>query len=176
MTKFDDIYEIAADNYGLVTTAEAEAAGVTRVEVARYAAQGRLERRARGVYRLVRWVPTPYDRFAEAVAVVGAGAVLYGEGVLAMLELANANPRRVPVAVDDRVRKTVPAWVEVVRPREAGRRASYMGVPCQHVADAILACRGKIMDERLAQAATDARREGWIDASEERRIREELGA
>jgi len=43
------------------------------------------------------------------------------------------------------------------------------------VADAILACRGRIMDERLIQAAADARREGWIDKAEERRLRKELG-
>lgn len=175
MTKFDDIYEIAADNYGLVTSAEAADAGVTRAELSRYARDGRLERRGRGVYRLVRWVPTPYDRFAEAVAHVGDGAVLYGEGVLAMLELAFANPRAISVATPKRVRKGLPAWVEVVHKDDIGRQAAYMGIPCQHVADAILACRGRIMDERLIQAAADARREGWIDKAEERRLRKELG-
>ena len=174
MTKFDYIYEIAADNYGLVTTAEAEAAGVTRVEIARYATQGRLDRRARGIYRLTKWVPTPYDRFAEAVAIVGGDALLYGEGVLAMLELANANPRKIPVVTHRRVRKGIPAWVEVLQLRDVGGSASYMGIPCQCVVDAILACRGKIMDERLVQAAINARREGWIDIEEEREIREEL--
>jgi len=175
MTKFEDIYYIAVDNYGLVTSAEATNAGVTRAELSRYAGDGRLERRGWGVYRLVKWVPTPYDRFAEAVALVGEGAVLYGEGVLAMLELAFANPRAIPVATSRRVRKELPAWVELVNADDIGARTSYMGVPCQHVADAILACRGRIMDERLASAATDARREGWIDKAEERRLKRKLG-
>ena len=53
MTHFDDIYEIAADNYGLVTFAEAREAGATGGELGRWVAQGRLERRGRGTYRLV---------------------------------------------------------------------------------------------------------------------------
>ena len=174
MAKFDDIYEIAADNYGLITSGEAASAAVTRTELSRFASDGRLERRGRGVYRLVRWVPTPYDRFAEAVALVGEGAVLYGEGVLAMLELALVNPRAIPVATPRRVRKSLPAWVKVLRTDAVGRTASYFGIPCQHAADAILACKGRIMGERLIQAATDARREGWIDKAEERRLRKEL--
>ena len=51
MAKIDDIYA-AADDYGLVTTAEARALGVSDAEVVQYAARGRLERVARGVYRV----------------------------------------------------------------------------------------------------------------------------
>ena len=52
MTHFDDIYDIAADGYGIVTAAQAqEASGC---------ADGRLVRRGRGAYKLARWVPTPY--------------------------------------------------------------------------------------------------------------------
>ena len=174
MTKFDDIYELAADNYGLVTASQAEKAGVTRVELSRYASDGRLERRGHALYRLVRWVPTEYDRFAEAVALVGEGAVLYGEAVLAMLELASANPSKLTVATPKRVRRKLPGWVQVMRIKTPMRTRVYMGVPCQHVADAILACRGSIMDERLARAATTARAEGWIDKDEERRLKKEL--
>lgn len=174
MTKFDEIYEIAADNYGLVTNAQAMGVGVTRMELKRYADNGRLERRGHGLYRLVKWVPTQYDRFAEAVARVGDGAVLYGEGVLAMLELASANPRAITVATPKRVRRKLPDWIELVQTNDVGRVRSYMGVPCQHVSDAILACRGRVMGERLIQAAKQAREQGWIDAAEVRRVTKEL--
>lgn len=40
-------------------------------------------RSRRGVHKLARWVPTPYDAYAEAVALVGGGAYLHGESVLA---------------------------------------------------------------------------------------------
>lgn len=174
MAKFDDIFEIAADNYGLVTASQASEAGVSRVELNRYASDGRLERRGHALYRLVRWVPTERDRFAEAVALVGDGAVLYGEAVLAMLGLASANPRALDVATPKRVRRELPSWVRVVRTGDVGRTREYMGVPCQHVADAILACRGSVMGERLAKAAADARAQGWIGKDEERRLKKEL--
>ena len=168
------IYEIAADNYGLVTASQAVGAGVTRAELRRYASDGRLERRGHALYRLVRWVPTEYDRFAEAVALVGDGAVLYGEAVLAMLGLASANPAALDVATPKRVRRSLPGWVRVVQADDVGRKRVYMGVPCQHVADAILSCRGSVMGERLVQAAKAAREQGWIGADEERRLRREL--
>lgn len=98
MTKFDDLYEVAVDSYGLITSSEAKELGVKPVEMKRYAGTGRLERRGRGVYRLVRWVPTLYDGFAEAVALVGPDAYSHGDAVLALLELAMANPRTVAVA------------------------------------------------------------------------------
>ena len=171
MTKFDNIYEIAAGNYGLVTSSDAASVGVERSELARYANDGRLEHRGRGVYRLVRWIPTPYDRFAEAVALVGKDSMIFGDGVLAMLDLAFANPRAIPVATDRRVRKALPGWISLVRIEDMGQRTSYMGVPCQHVTDAILACQGRIMSERLIQAAKKARHEGWIDGAMERRLK-----
>lgn len=62
MTHFDDIYEIAADNYGLVTFAEAREADATGGELGRWVAQGRLKRRGRGTYRLVRRTPTQIGR------------------------------------------------------------------------------------------------------------------
>ncbi|MVN54528.1 hypothetical protein GO727_15095, partial [Eggerthella lenta] len=44
MTKFDDLYEAAIDNYGLITAAEARAMGILDKELARYSKRGWLER------------------------------------------------------------------------------------------------------------------------------------
>ena len=165
MTHFDDIYEIAADNYGLVTFAEAREAGATGGELGRWVAQGRLERRGRGTYRLVRRTPTPYDRYAEAVALVGPGSTVWGDSVLAMLGLTYENLPVVYVAPARRVRRALPAWVELVGGR-VGERASYEGVPCQALPEAIRACRGHVLPERLAEAVRDARARGLITRAE----------
>ena len=61
MTKFDDIYEVAADNHGLVTSSEARAIGVSNNELVQYARRGSLVRVGQGVYRLARHVPTEAD-------------------------------------------------------------------------------------------------------------------
>ena len=67
MAHFDDIYDIAADGYGIITAAQAPAARPRRVQA-----------RALGA-----WVPTSYDAYAEAVALVGGGPYLHGESALA---------------------------------------------------------------------------------------------
>lgn len=161
MAHFDDIYEIAADNYGLVTHAEAKDVGVTGGELDRWVAQGRLERRGRGVYRLARRTPTPYDRYAEAASLVGPGSAIWGDSVLAMLGLAYENPPVVYVAPARRVRRALPPWVRLTN-EPVVERSSYEGVPCQALPEAILACRGHVLPERLLSAVRDARARGLL--------------
>ena len=64
MAYFDDIYDIAADGYGAITTAQAREAGAAPSKLNRWCADGRLLRRDHGAYKLARWVPTPYDAYA----------------------------------------------------------------------------------------------------------------
>ena len=58
MAHFDDIYDIAADGYGIITSAQAREAGAAPSELNRRCADGRLLRRGHGVYMLARWAPT----------------------------------------------------------------------------------------------------------------------
>lgn len=125
------------------------------------------------MYKLVRYVPTEYDRYAEAVALVGDGSFLIGEAVLAMHGLALANPRRISVGTTKRVRRELPEWVQPVT--VSGKTVtSYEGIPSQSLAEAILECRGMVMGERLKSAVEDARREGLITKDEFEHLRKEL--
>ncbi len=173
MAHFDDIYELAADNYGLITSAEAKNLGVAKSELNRWVGMGRLLKRGHGVYKLVRYVPTEYDRYAEAVALVGDGSFLFGEAVLAMHGLALANPRHISVGKTKRVRRELPEWVQPVT--VSGKTVtSYEGIPSQSLAEAILECRGIVMGERLKSAVEDARREGLITKDKFEHLRKEL--
>lgn len=173
MTHFDDIYELAVDNYGLITSAEAKSLGVAKSELNRWVGMGRLLKRGQGVYKLVRYVPTEYDRYAEAVALVGDGSFLFGEAVLAMHGLALVNPRRISVGTTKRVRRELPEWVQPVA--VSGKTVtSYEGIPSQSLAEAILECRGMVMGGRLKSAVEDARREGLITKDEFEHLRKEL--
>jgi predicted transcriptional regulator of viral defense system len=119
MARFDDIYEIAADNYGLVTFAEALEAGVTSVELRRFVIDGRLERLGQGVYKLTKYISTVYDQYAEAVALVGPSSYIQGESVLAMHNLALVNPLRTSVATPKRTRRNglaTPNWTKSSSP------------------------------------------------------------
>ncbi len=174
MAHFDDIYDIAIDNYGLVTAAQAREENVTSVELRRWCLNGRLERRGQGVYKLAHWVPTPYDSFAEALALVGDGSYLRGESVLAMHDLALVDPRAIQVATPKRVRRSLPSWVATVPANETDKTTFYEGIRSQRVADAIRECRKSVMPERLAEAAKQARCEGLVTAKEYDELKREL--
>ena len=172
MTYYDDIYEIAVDNYGLITSAEAKKLGISDQDMKMLEKRGRLIKRGHGVYRLARYVPTPYDAYAEAVVLVGRSAYLYGESVIAMLELAPTNPSRVFVATHSRIRKQLPEYIVLVKADDA--ITHYEGIPSQSVYDAILACRKTMMPERLEDATQEAERQGYITNNQARTLRKEL--
>ena len=174
MTAFETIYEVAVDNFGLVTTREARDLGVSEKALNALAARGRLERRGYGVYRLARHVPTPQDRYAEALALVGSGSILHGESVLALNDLALAEPDVVHVQSPKRCRKALPGWIHVVPPPVVTQPVFYEGVACQPLAEAIRVCRGRIMPERLSEAARAARAKGLLSAREAVALRREV--
>ncbi|WP_283170442.1 type IV toxin-antitoxin system AbiEi family antitoxin domain-containing protein [Curtanaerobium respiraculi] len=174
MTHYETIYETAADNYGIVTAAQARGMGISYKEMNALASRGMIERRGHGVYKLTHWVPTPNDHYAEAVALVGPGAYLWGDAVLAMHGLAFVNPRSLTIASPRRVRRELPPWVRVV-PGVDGEAVSYEGIPSQSIPDAIRACRGRVMPDRLEQAVCDARREGLITQEEAGELLNEAG-
>ena len=166
MSHFEDIYEIAADNYGIVTAAQAKERGIVGTELNRYVADGRIVKLGHGLYKITRYIPTAYDAYAEAVAHVGDGAYLYGDAVLAMHGLAFANPAQIKVATRRRVRKELPAWVRLVKPEDDDLVVLDEGIPAQSIPDAILSCKGTIMRERLVAAVREARRQGLLTANE----------
>lgn len=68
MTIYDNMYDIAAENYGLVAPAEAKGVGASDKELSRLASGGRLVRLGRGVCCVKRHVSEPFDQYTEAVA------------------------------------------------------------------------------------------------------------
>lgn len=112
--------------------------------------------------------PDALDPLAEAVALMGDGSFLWGEPVLSMHGLALVDPRSVSVATPKRVRRKLSDWVKAVPASKGASAMFYEGIPSQRVADAIGACEGSVMGERLTKAAKLARR----GARHLRRIRE----
>ena len=70
MSKFDEIAELAIDNYGIITAAEAVKLGVALKDVHEWVHGGRLEKVGRGVFRLRNYPYSEYCHYAEAVALV----------------------------------------------------------------------------------------------------------
>ena len=172
MTYFDEIYELAVDNYGIITSAEARELRIPYKEMNALTKRGRLTRRGHGVYKLARYVPTPNDAYAEAVALVGSKAYLFGESVIAMLGLAPTNPARVFVATPVRMRKKLPEHIVVVKANDSVNQ--YEGIRSQDLIDAVLACKQTMMPERLVEATNEASRRGYISETQKDELLEML--
>ena len=174
MTNYERIYEFAADNYGLITSAQAKDMGIPNIELVKLAQRGRLERVGHGVYRVRHYTPTPLDQYAEAVTLVGQDSYIYGESVLAMLGLALVNPVVITVATPNVVRKKLPAHIETIRVQNSDTAVQHDGIPIQNVADTLRTCRGSVMTERLLGAVEDARMQGFITVKEMERLKKEM--
>ena len=174
MTKYEDIYEVAVDNYGLITRDEAASIGVSDKELSRLASAGRLTRIGHGVYRIKHYVPGDLDPYAESVAMVGPDAYLYGESVLAMFSLCPTNPAKMYVGTPRRVRRKLPEGMKVVQRKDAKDVTEYEGIPSQQVGAAIRSCVGSIMPERLHAAVQEAQRQGLLKDDEAERLDREI--
>ena len=174
MTYYNDIYEYAADNFGLITSAQAKNMGIPSIELVKLAHRGRLTRIGQGVYRIHHYIPTEFDGFAAAVALVGDGAYVYGISVLAMFNLALVNPRKTTIATPVKVRRKLLPYIEVVPARSDTEVTQYEGIPSQSVADAFRTCRRSVMTERLLPAIEDARLQGLVTEKEAKELTEEI--
>jgi len=169
------LHERALDQYGYVTTQDADELGVPAVELRKLRQRGGLEHIGQGLYRFEDIPTTPRDEFMEAVLRVGEDAVLVGDTVLALQDLGRAHPRHIRIATPRRVRRRLPPFITVEQ-REVPRakRTTYEGIPTMTVAEAIRDCRGLLMPERLVEAAVEAARAGLIRKTEANRLVEEL--
>lgn len=174
MGQYDELCDAAIANYGLVTSKTIAALGIRLKDVLEWVKSGRLERRGRGVYRLAHYLPTEYDAYAEAVALVGETAMICGESVLAMHNLALVNPTRVHVAVRRRVRKAMPEWIAIEKATAGMAADNFNGIPCQNLAETIRQSRGRVLTERLAAAVREAGARGLLDAFDYETLRKEF--
>lgn len=162
------LYEVALDQYGFVTADDARDLGIPVVELGKLAHRGKLERVAYGVYRFPEIPVSPRDAYMEAVLWARRGAALSHDAVLALHDLASANPRTLRVVTPHRVRRTKTRDdVTIIRASvPAGELTAYFGIPSTTVARALVDCRALIMTRRLLEAANTARRQGLLLAGE----------
>ena len=175
MKHWDQLYDIAMENYGIITFSEARSFCNACVELPRWVSKGWLVKRGRGVYRLAKAMPDEKARYAEAVALCGGGCI-YGESVLALHDLAFKAPKAAGF------QRTAPGSEKGDMTLYDDFRAdgieqtAYFGIPCQRLSAAIKTCKAIVPRERLISAVADAEREGLIFGSELAELKKEIGA
>ena len=92
-----------------------------------------------------------------------------------MHDLALVNPGKVKVAVNRRMSRTLPEWVDVV-PTGRIEQTAYFGIPCQRLSAAIKTCMAIVPRERLISAVSDAEREGLIFGNELAALKKDMKA
>lgn len=160
-----DLWEIAAEQHGVVTIPQAEDAGVPAVEVRKLAHRGALRGYGKGVY-VHRDVPaTELTQPAAAAALAGSGAFLQREAVLDLLGLGQFNPHRIRVATRRRVRRVLPEWVDLEARADVPDEdlTQYEGIPATTVRRALEDVRERMPPERWKALVDQARGRELID-------------
>jgi len=180
-TRMDELFALAEENDGLFTSRQAREMGIKDSVLVRLAQRGRLERTARGVYRVAHY---PADRFAQyREAVLWAQAsqgperiALSHETALLLYEISDANPAGVHLTVPKaaRLRRETPGWIVIHKDDLAPQElAEYEGMPITSVERTlldILTTSHRI--DFVRRAITEARREGFLNTEQVSRLRQ----
>jgi predicted transcriptional regulator of viral defense system len=179
----DELFALAEEHDGLLTSKEARAAGIQDSVLVRLAQRGRLERMTRGVYRIAHY---PVDRLAQyREAVLWAKAsqgperiALSHETALLLYGISDANQSRVNLTVPTsaRLRRKCPEWVAI---HKANLSLEELG---EHEGLPVTTVSRSIMDVLLAtrridvarQSVSDAVRAGLLNSAEASSLRRSL--
>ncbi len=171
--------ELAEENDGLLTAGQARGAGIASSVLARLAQRGRLERIARGVYRIPYFPSNRFTQYREAVLAARSGGgpkslVLSHATALAAYGISDANPARIHLTVPRRarLRRKLPKLVEIHRADlPLDDVTVHEGLPITTIArtvEDILSATGRV--SLVRQAISGARREGYINRAEAQRL------
>lgn len=177
------LYEIAEDQSGYFTAAQARAAGLHQVRLVQLAQQGDVERVSRGVYRFTRFPISRLGHYMEAVLwpqvrrpdVVG---VISHQTALSIHELSDVNPARIHLTLPTnvRLRREVPKVLVIhhadLAPADIERIEGVpITTPARSIRDAHASHLG---NDLIGQAIADGRRSGALLMAEADRLEREL--
>jgi predicted transcriptional regulator of viral defense system len=179
-SRMDELTLLAEENDGLFTSQEARRAGVPDSVLVRLAQRRRLERVARGVYRIRIFPPTRFSQYRQAILWVRASSgpqnvALSHETALAVYGISDANPSRIHLTIPARarLRRERPIGIVVHRadpsPEEITTHEGMPVTTVERTIGDILVETGKVGLAR--QAIGDARREGYISAGKAKTLR-----
>jgi predicted transcriptional regulator of viral defense system len=179
-SRMDELTALAEGNDGLFTSQEARDAGVLDSVLVRLAQRRRLERVARGVYRIRNFPATRFSHYREAIFWLRASSgpenvALSHETALSVYGFSDANPSKIHVTAPARARlrrKRPPQIVVHRADLPPGAVTTHEGMPITTIERTIRDILGGTAKVNLALGAiADARREGFITVDQAKELR-----
>ena len=171
---------IAEEHEGLVPCVAAKEAGITASALVKMAQRGRLERIARGVYRLPLFPASSskYSDYHEVIAWARAGhgppAVISHESALALYGISDVLPAQFHITIPKHSkfqRRTVPTRIVVHHgDLNANDITSQEGVPVTRIEKTIQDVIDAGQNDFATQAIRDARQQKYIDRNAAARL------
>lgn len=182
-SRIHELLALAEENDGLVTASQARAVGIVDSVLARMTRRGKLERVARGVYRIPYYPSDRLSQYREAILWARAShgpesVALSHETALGVYGISDVNPSRVHLTVPKsaRLRRRKPKWIVIHRGTlSPSDITTHEALPVTTVAKSVVDVMEATGKSGLArQAIKDARKEGYISAAELNRLTRQL--
>lgn len=182
-SRFDELVALAEDNDGLVTSEQARSEGFTDSVLTRLAQRHRIERIARGVYRIPYFPLGQFGQFREAVLWAKANrgpdlVTISHTTALALYGISDANPSAIHLTVpaNARLRRETPKTVVLhysdLSPNDIALKEGIPVTTIERTITDLLKSGGRI--DLLKQAVADARREGYIGEGDAAKLRRRI--
>lgn len=177
--RFAELAEVAADQHGFFTLADARAVGYADNTVAQMARRGRLERVSQGVYRIPFLPPGPLAGYMEAALwPVGVRGVLSHATALNLWDVSDVNPGKIHITVpkEHRPQRQVPKAYVVHRGDLSDADVTFIeGVPVVTLEQAIRECAADHLGlDLIEQAVRRGREKGLLSAAAADRLTHDL--
>ncbi|MCB0910865.1 MAG: type IV toxin-antitoxin system AbiEi family antitoxin domain-containing protein [Propionibacteriaceae bacterium] len=171
LTDLERLREIAVDQHGLVTSAQAVESGVSLASLSMMVRRDRLEKISRGLFRVPQVPATQYDSFMQAVLWTGfPEACVSHDSALDAWEISDINPDRIhlTVAARRRITRQIPHGYTVHHQDLLPEQVTWWeGIPTVTAATAIRQCLASgVPTYLIRQAIERSARIGLVPAAE----------
>lgn len=164
------LWNVAVDQYGYVTSADARLLGIAVVELGKLHARGKLTRAGYGIYRFPEFPASGRDPYMLATLWAGGRGLLSDATALDVYDLCDANPDRIHLTVPPGYRpRREGGHLYVVHHRAltADERGWWEGIPAVTPATAVRqAVDGAVPRHLAAQALSTGRDRRIVTAAE----------
>jgi len=168
------LLDIAGNQFGYFTTAQAVAAGINDANVRQMAARGALKKVFRGVYRIDDFPHSEHDQYMEACLWANGKGFIIDKSALVLWNLCDVNPRKIYLGIprNHRITKNVPHLFEVKKVAHGFNEIDEVkGIPVLAPYLTIKRCiNNNMRSDLLTQAINNAYKFDYLDKKQEARL------